>query len=277
MPVSTAGQICGVPSVYQPAGRSDEAALLRAVGRLLHVDDDERIDAYARFIGSLAPPEHDELPTKDARLLRMLIASLTNLRPSVPIQQAIEHVWEHPQVRAELIELLEHLRGRGEHLHALLGIDGRVPLVVHARYTRNEILAAFGSGAGARPNTWQTGVFWDAPSRSDLFAFTLDKSSGAFSPTTRYRDYALSPELIHWESQSATAADGEVGQRYIRQLERGTHIVLFARLKTDDRAFWCLGQARYVRHEGDRPIAFVWRLEHRLSGDLYAEFAAAVA
>ena len=255
----------------------DEAALLRAAGRLLHVDDDERIDAYARFIGSIAPPEHDELPTRDARLLRMLVASLTNRRPSVPIQQAIDHVWEHPQVRAELIELFAHLRGRGEHLHALLGIDERIPLLVHARYTRNEILAAFGSGAGARPNTWQTGVLWDEPSRSDLFAFTLDKSSGAFSPTTRYRDYALSPELIHWESQSATAADGEVGQRYIRHLERGTNVVLFARLKTDDRAFWCLGPARYVRHEGDRPIAFVWRLEHRLPGDLYAEFAAAVA
>ncbi len=255
----------------------DEAALLRAVGRLLHVDDDERTDTYARFISSTVPRKHDDLPTRDARLLRMLIASLTNLRPSVPIQQAIEHVWEHPQVRAELTQLLAHLHGRGEHLHALLGIDERIPLKVHARYTRNEILAAFGSGTGARPNTWQTGVWWDAPSQTDLFAFTLDKSSGAFSPTTRYRDYALSPELIHWESQSATAADGDVGQRYIRHLERGTNVVLFARLKTDDRAFWCLGPARYVRHEGDRPIAFVWRLDHRLPGDLYAEFAAAVA
>ena len=32
---------------------------------------------------------------------------------------------------------------------------------------------------------------------SDLFAFTLDKSVGGFSPTTRYRDYAINPELIH--------------------------------------------------------------------------------
>ena len=102
-------------AVGLPTGEAgpDEAALLRAAGRLLHVDDDERIDAYARFVGSVAPPEHDGLPTKDARLLRMLIASLTNLRPSVPIQQAIDHVWEHPQVRAELIELFDHLRGRG--------------------------------------------------------------------------------------------------------------------------------------------------------------------
>jgi superfamily II DNA or RNA helicase len=255
----------------------DEVASLRAVGRMLHVDDDERIETYVRFLADASPPEHAALATRDARLLRMLIASVTNLRPSVPIQQAIDRFWDHPQVRAELHEVFTHLRGRGSHLHALLGIDATIPLQVHARYTRNEILAAFGTGEGARPNTWQTGVWWDKQSQTDLFAFTLDKSTGGFSPTTRYRDYALSSELIHWESQSATAADGAVGQRYIQHLQRGTNIVLFARLRTDDRAFWCLGPARYVRHERERPIAFVWRLEHRLPGDLYAEFAAAVA
>lgn len=255
----------------------DEVALLRAVGRMLHVDDDERIGAYGRFVAEASAPEHAALPMRDARLLRMLVASLTSLRPSVPIQEAINRLWEHPQVRAELAEVFGYLRGRGDHLHALLDLDENIPLQVHARYTRNEILAAFGSGDGARPNTWQTGVWWDDQSQTDLFAFTLDKSSGAFSPTTRYRDYALSPELIHWESQSATAADGGVGQRYIRHLERETNIVLFARLRADDRAFWCLGSAEYVRHEGDRPIAFVWTLRHRLPGDLYAEFAAAVA
>lgn len=38
-----------------------------------------------------------------------------------------------------------------------------------------------------------------------MFAFTLDKSEGNFSPTARYRDYALIPGLIHWESQSPTS------------------------------------------------------------------------
>ena len=125
--------------------------------------------------------------------------------------------------------------------------------------------------------TWQSGVWRDKNSRSDLFAFTLDKSAGSFSPTTRYRDYAISPELIHWESQSATSQDSDTGRRYITQAEQGTNVVLFARLSTADRAFWCLGTATYVSHQGDRPIAFTWRLHHRLPGDLYAEFAAAVA
>ena len=152
-----------------------------------------------------------------------------------------------------------------------------VPLCVHASYTRTEILAAFGSGTGAKPPEWREGVRWDEPSQTDLFAFTLDKSDGNFSPTTRYRDYAISPELIHWESQSMTSATSPVGRRYISHRESGTNVVLFARLRTSDRAFWCLGLADYVQHEGERPIAFVWRLRNRLSGDLFTSFAAAAA
>ena len=64
---------------------------------------------------------------------------------------------------------------------------------MHARYTRTEILAALDIGVGVKPFTWQSGVWWDENSQSDVFAFTLDKSAGSFSPTTRYRDYAISP------------------------------------------------------------------------------------
>lgn len=57
----------------------------------------------------------------------------------------------------------------------------------------------------------------------------------------------------------------------------GAAVMLFARLRTDDRAFWFLGPATYVRHEGELPMAITWRLAHPLPGDLFATFAAAVA
>ncbi len=142
----------------------------------------------------------------------MLVASLTGLSGSASFEAAVADVWAHPQVRAELIDVLELVRERVPYLDYPLGLSG-VPLAVHSRYTRTEILAAFGVGEGARPRTWQSGVWWQPQSQTDLFAFTLDKSVGGFSPTTRYRDYAISPELIHWESQSATAADSATGQR----------------------------------------------------------------
>jgi superfamily II DNA or RNA helicase/HKD family nuclease len=253
-----------------------EKQLLRAVGRMLHVDDDERLATYRRLLRENRQPSIERLASREQRLLRMLVASLTTTGASAAFSAAVAQLWEHPQVRAELVEVLELLPERVAYLDHPLGLSD-APLALHSRYTRTEILAAFGVGDGAKPPTWQTGVWWEPRSRTDLFAFTLDKSVGGFSPTTRYRDYAISPELIHWESQSATAADSATGKRYISHRVEGTNVVLFARLRTTERAFWCLGPAAYVSHEGDRPIAFVWRLQQHLPAELYTSFAAAVA
>jgi hypothetical protein len=196
---------------------------------------------------------------------------------TVTLTQAWELLRAHPQVCDELRELFGLLDERIDHLHAPLATHADVPLQVHARYTRIEILAAFNIGTGAKVAAWQTGCYWAADAAADLFAFTLDKTSGQFSPTTRYRDYAISRDLIHWESQSRTRADDETGARYIHHRERNTSIMLFARLRSDDRAFWFLGPATYVRHESEQPIAITWHLHHPLPGDLYTRFAAAVA
>jgi superfamily II DNA or RNA helicase/HKD family nuclease len=244
-----------------------EAELRRAVGRLRHVDDVARIDTWGSLLARDAPPDLAALPTRERRLVQMLVASLGHRYDA----------WAHPQVRAEACELLDVLRKRVDHVQHALPADLDVPLVVHARYTRIEILAGFGVGEGARTPPWQSGVYWVEPARADLLAFTLDKTSGKFSPTTRYRDYAISRELIHWESQSVTRADSETGQRYRQHAARGTKVMLFARRRADDRAFWFLGPATYVRHEGERPMAVTWRLEHPLPGDLFVAFAAAVA
>jgi hypothetical protein len=207
----------------------------------------------------------------------MLVASTTTLPKSAELTDGIAQLWANPSVRDELAEVLTVLDDRMTHVTTPLDPAGDVPLRLHARYTRLEILAALGVGGGVKPMTWQTGVLWDDANRTDLFAFTLDKSRGGFSPTTRYRDYAISRDLIHWESQSTTSEAGDTGQRYIHHQARGTHILLFARLNVSDRAFWCLGPATYVSHQGERPISFTWRLDHRLPADLYTSFAAAVA
>ncbi len=52
--------------------------------------------------------------------------------------------------------------------------------------------------------------------------------------------------------------------------------MLFARERADDRAFWFLGPAQFVKFEGEKPMATTWRLDHALPGDLFASFAAAV-
>jgi len=256
-----------------------ENALRRACGRLLHVDDKARIEAYRAFLALPEPPRPASLSVHERRLLRMLVGSVVDraVTAADTLEDGCALLWRQPAVRSELGELFEVLASRLQHLATPLTTHPDVPLQVHARYSRIEILAGFGVGEGARVAPWQTGVHWSDPARADLLAFTLDKTSGQFSPTTRYRDYAISRDLIHWESQSTTRADSETGLRYQQHQARGTSVMLFARLRSDDRAFSFLGPADYVSHQSERPMAITWRLHHRLPGDLFAAFAAAVA
>jgi hypothetical protein len=262
----------------QPSGPKEEV-LRRSCGRLLHIDDMVRIDAYRRFMSPVHAPEAGSLSGRERRLLRMLVASVTEraLGKTTSLQDGSALLWTHPQVRAELLELLDVLAARLAHVHRPVATHPDVPLQVHARYSRVEILGAFGIGDSAKVAPWQTGVFWARDAGADLLAFTLDKTSGQFSPTTRYRDYAINRELIHWESQSVTRADSETGQRYQNHVALGSAVMLFARLRSDDRAFWFLGPATYVQHESELPMAVTWRLQYPLPGDLFATFAAAVA
>src|SRR6185503_427390 len=94
---------------------------------------------------------------------------------------------------------------------------------------REELLAAFGQSTSDRPTTWREGVRWIEPYKLDLFLVTLNKSEEHFSPTTRYRDYPISPRLFHWESQSTTTAASRMGQRYIHHQEQGSRVLLCVR------------------------------------------------
>ena len=257
----------------------NEAILRRACGRMLHVDDMQRIDVYRRLLRIEESPDPDLLPPKERRLLRMLVGSLVAgaVGKDTSLREGTILLWKHPQVCAEMCELMDALAERIEHVAIPLSTHPEVPLAIHGRYTRIEILAAFDVGEGAKIVPWQTGCYWAPNARADLLAFTLDKTFGKFSPTTRYRDYAISPHLIHWETQAVTRADSDTGRRYQRHVVNGSSVMLFTRRRVSERAFYFLGPAAYVKHVSELPMAITWRLQHSLPGDLFAAFAAAVA
>jgi superfamily II DNA or RNA helicase/HKD family nuclease len=253
-----------------------EPVVRRAIGRLLHIDDHERIGTYRRHLAARTAPLVDELPMRERRLLHMLVAQIADqaITKRTTLQEAIDLLWAHPQVRLELLEFFAVLGDRLDHVQGPLETHPEAPLQVHARYTRIEVLAAMGLGGEAKIAAWQSGVYEAKDASAELFAFTLDKTTGGFSPTTRYRDYAISRELIHWESQSATREDSPTGLRYRNHERDGRAILLFTRMRTADRAFWFLGPATYRGHVGERPMAITWELHEPLPGDLYAAFAA---
>ena len=100
----------------------------------------------------------------------------------------------------------------------------------------------------------QTGA--DGQDRELLFV-TLDKSGKDFSPSTRYRDFAISRDRFHWETQSAAGVTTSSGKRYIDSPGNGWTFYLFVRPSPDD-AYAFLGPVVYESHAGDRPIAITW-------------------
>ena len=104
---------------------------------------------------------------------------------------------------------------------------------------------------------------------------TLEKTEERYSPTTLYKDYAISAELFHWESQSVTSQSSKTGQRYIHHRQLGSNVLLFVRrsARSGNRTapYMFLGFADYVSHERERPIAFVWRLRRPMPADFFRE------
>jgi superfamily II DNA or RNA helicase len=243
-----------------------DAKLLNGIGRLLHMDDGGRLAFLREFLQSRV----DDLNLAQRRMLEGLLLTLgadeSALRQSLVL-------------RDEILELLEVLDDRAEHQTFLIadelpGFDD-VPLALHARYTRDEVFAALGRSTVASPFTHREGPFWHEPTNTDYFFVTLDKSEKYYSPTTRYRDYAISPELFHWESQSQTRESSKTGQRYIHHAERGNHVMLFVRPAVKDSygrtsAFTFLGPATYQNHTGERPMAIVWKLHRPMPLDFFS-------
>ena len=149
----------------------------------------------------------------------------------------------HPAILEELGDLLPLLDDLSEHVTYPLDDElkwkHRIPLSVHARHTLDDALTAFGLLDIGKKLYKQTGVFRHEDTNSELFFVTLEKSERDYSPSTLYRDYAISPLLFHWESQSGTTQASPTGQRYIHHRERGGHILLFVRTRQDEDGARC--------------------------------------
>ena len=248
-----------------PAGNAEEPALLRAMHRLQHLDDPDRVSFYRRVLTDETAPRFRG-DGRERRLLTMLALGLFGRRHGFgDLHEALRTLWANAAVRDELVQLLDVLDDASEAAPRALGILPGVPLSVHAQYTRDEALVALGDGSFEKPPTSREGVRWLHDIRTDAFFVTLRKSERQYSPSTRYRDYAIGPRLFHWESQSTTSADSPTGRRYRHQREQGTNVLLFVRENptTANGAgapFTFLGPSTLVEHRGERPMQITWRL-----------------
>ncbi|NJC66988.1 DUF3427 domain-containing protein [Planosporangium flavigriseum] len=238
----------------------DDAVLSSAIGRMLHLDDLPRLS----LLSSLA----DGSRPSAGRLAAMLHALLWGSACS--FEEGLERLWAVPSRCDELRQVASVLRSRIHRVGRPVDLSGRIPLTLHARYSRDEVRAAFGVAEPVRE-----GVKWVEAEQADLFFVTLNKTLEHYSPTTMYEDRAITPELFQWESQSTTSAASPTGQRYVKHAARGSSVHLFLRESKDSDGalgvppYLYAGRMRYVQHSGDRPMRILWRLEKPLPADVF--------
>lgn len=249
-----------------------EGELLKRVRAVAHVDDPVRASAYRNLLRDDAPT-YASLSDAEQQLAQMLFFSLwPDGGGHASYEKGMGALRQEAALRDELGAVVDLSFDTARHRTIELAPSlSDVPLRVHARYQREEVLAALSyASLDRKPNSFQQGVLHVPALNIDAFFVTLTKSEADYSPTTMYQDYPVSPTLFHWESQSTTSVASATGQRYLK----GTStVLLFVRAhRSGDLGtapYLFLGPATYVEHSGDRPIAITWRLNVPMPTDFF--------
>lgn len=256
-----------------PPPSTDEELVLRRIRPFAHIDDPTRLREYRRIL--------DGDPTHEVWKRMMFFTLWPDGGGFTSIDEGLASLHDKNHFTDEARAVMDIQFNQSRALTAELdGPLAGLALRTHASYSREEILAALGHATTQRrPSSFREGVLATTVDGHpvDAFFITLKKSEANYSPTTLYRDYPISRDLFHWESQSTTSVESATGQRY---LTGGSIPLLFVRQERKDEfgtaPYVFLGPATYVSHSGSKPIAITWRLQRPMPADLFTHTAIAV-
>ncbi|WP_344451890.1 DUF3427 domain-containing protein, partial [Actinocorallia aurantiaca] len=180
----------------------------------------------------------------------------------------LAQLWKIPARKEELLAITDVLFEKIGRVttHTIPQIS-HIPIHLHARYSKDELLSAFGI---EKPRSWVQGVRWVEHEKSDVFMVTINKSGKGFKPSTMYNDRAITPTIFQWDSQNETRENSRDGQRYINHVQQGSSVHLFIREnKAGAPPYLYAGPMTYVKHEGEKPMKILWELEHALPADVF--------
>ena len=267
------------PDLVVPFQDNISLEVNRRIKALRHVNDSFRINAYLELLNTNILEQ--DMTDEQRRHAWMLLFSiwpdakwvgsterfsldegLATLRKNGGILQELESIWQRNAIldTNSTLPLFE-------------GED--IPLRTHAYYSREELFAGL-AGQGASfgvPTGFREGVRTFNSSNTTALVVNLEKSEKHFSPTTMYKDYAISTDEFAWDSQSATSPESPTGQLFQHHEELGHRIVLFVRRNNKDaigtRPYMCLGTVKYISHGGSKPMHIRWSLDRPMPASMF--------
>ncbi len=271
-------QLCKLAGVIDNYESTNEKAVNRAIKKWLST----KSSSYFEFIYRLARSNFrvkDHYSSEEEIMLFMLkndFWSEDNRFSS--IRESIEIIGTCKPLMEEVIEVIEILLNDIDINELPIALPYPQPLKMHARYTREQILAAFGLKKFNEVTSFREGAAENKELNTEVLFIELIKSEEDYSPTTMYNDYAISETLFHWQSINSAGQNTPRGQSYINHRALGKRMLLFVRERATDEfglttGYVFIGEGHIKEYHGSKPINIVWQLDTPMPHYLWKDAA----
>ena len=236
---------------------------------LLHVNDTAQLDFLVSLPSRVA--EGRSFDEVEQMRLQMLAYEVDGQNTQLGTgQQFLERLKTSPELLEELSRLSASLLSSSSLIpHVVPGMESTL-LRMHASYSVREVLTAVGYYTPLKRTPFQAGVLALKEKKIELLFITVNKEKG-FYPSIAYHDYAITPELFHWQTQNSAGPHTTVGKRYIESASNGWQFQLFVRRDKDD-AYHACGPVELQSWEGSQPMSITWRLRQPLPMRFFQSF-----
>lgn len=194
------------------------------------------------------------------------------------LEESMRAIGKNDVLVNEIIEIMEILIDKIDYLEKDISLPYCQPLKLHSRYTRDQILSAFGFSTFEVKSSNREGVAENTKINTELLFIDLIKSESDFSPSTLYQDFAMSETLFHWQTQNSARPDLGRGLSYVNHIDSKKIILLFVRERKRDEfdstmSYVFLGDANLIEHSGYKPMNITWKLREPMPHYLWKESA----
>src|SRR5690554_1089886 len=194
------------------------------------------------------------------------------------LETSIKKIGANKVLEEEIKEVLELLIEKIDFKEIKIDLPYQQPLKLHSRYTRDQILTAFGFSSFKKKSSNREGTAENKDLNTELLFINLIKSEENFSPTTMYDDYAVNELLFHWQTQNSARPDKGKGLSYINHKSIEKRILLFVREKAKDEfgnsmGYVFIGEGELKDYRGSKPMSINWELQEPMPHYLWKDAA----